>query len=77
MWNVCFILYVFLKIITMPVNFKMMKFIGPSSLNRSHFLDSNMNLQPEVCVESAQICRVVALVGRTCVPVRGAPGWCK
>lgn len=54
MWNVCFVRYVFLKIITMPVKFKMMKFIGPWSLNRSHFLDSNMNLQPAVCVESAK-----------------------
>lgn len=57
MWNVCFILKVFLKIITMPVNFKMMKFNGPWSLNRSHWLDPNINLQPEVCVESAQISR--------------------
>lgn len=39
----------------MPVNFKMMKFNGLWSLNRSYCLDPNMNLQPEVCVESAQI----------------------
>lgn len=39
MWNVSLILHVFLKIITMPVTFKMMKFNGPWSLNRSHFLD--------------------------------------
>ena len=39
MWNVCFILYVFLKILTVPVNFRMMEFNGHWSLNRSHFLD--------------------------------------
>jgi hypothetical protein len=68
MCNACFILSGFLEIVTMPVNFKMMKFIRLWSLNRSHCLDPNMNLQPEVHVESAQISPVSWLSGKEWEP---------
>lgn len=61
MCNACFILSGFLKIVTMPVNFKMVRFIMLWSLSRSHCLDPNMNLQPEVHIESAQVSIVLWL----------------
>lgn len=61
MCNACFILSGFLETVTMPVNFKMVRFIRLWSLSRSHCLDPNMNLQPEVHVESAQVSIVLWL----------------
>lgn len=55
-------------------NFKMMKFNGPWSLNRSYCLDPNMSLQPEMYVESAQISTESWFWWGKRVPVEGAPG---